>query len=99
MIIQSLTFINPPLNGVMLDVKSNVVSCGMCQEVVYPDVVVLAEHDLTWDGHRMTWYSRAFDTIVHLCASDVSENQRGAGVAIRVWETLNATKRPDVQPS
>lgn len=44
------------------------VFCAACREVVYPDCKVLANHDIRRlpDG-RMQWWSRDFETTVHLC--------------------------------
>lgn len=50
---------------------ANVVACRSCGEVIYPDLLVLADHDIVAlpDG-RTRVYSRAFERVVHLCTPE-----------------------------
>lgn len=51
-----------------IKVDGATLSCARCGVVVYPDCRVLANHDITAlpDG-RVQWWSRDFETTVHLC--------------------------------
>lgn len=50
-------------------VNGTELSCGGCNEVVYPDCQVIANHNIIRlaDG-RVHWWSRDFEVTVHLCA-------------------------------
>lgn len=48
-----------------------VASCGHCEDVVYPDLHVLKDHDLRCENGVCVWYSRAMQLVVHKCDQPV----------------------------
>jgi hypothetical protein len=69
----------------LVAVNGETVACGGCNETVYPQVLVLAEHDIRCELGVTVWFSRAMDVEVHRC------HQPSASVEVEQFLDLAAT--------
>lgn len=68
------------ISGCLLDgepaivLRGTAAFCPVCGECVYPDLLVLRNHNLHNWGHSARWFSRDLGLVVHGCGAE------GAGV-------------------
>jgi hypothetical protein len=54
-------------HGPAVELRQNLAACGHCQEVVYPDLLVLRNHTFRCESGVCVWYSRDLGVEVHRC--------------------------------
>jgi hypothetical protein len=65
-------------HGFLLVLRRNLAACGHCDEVVYPDLMVLRNHDFRCESGVCVWYSRDLELEVHRCrmpGAEVEESE------------------------
>lgn len=79
--------------GIRLD--GTALLCGGCDQVVYSDCRVLANHVVrTLPDGRVHWWSEDFMMTVHLCGTNFAELPAGAQAVERLAGVLLAILRP-----